>query len=101
MRACRRFEPADFTYMGDESVMRPSCGKSSGSVARDARCLSGAGSARDLQGMSTEEASEVLHVKTRTLKSRLHRGRTFCASLQEFAGGLTPAGRNLTFNLRG
>src|SRR6476620_11191446 len=30
---------------------------------------------RDIQGMSTEEASAVLHVKDQTLKSRLHRGR--------------------------
>jgi RNA polymerase sigma-70 factor (ECF subfamily) len=45
---------------------------------------------RDLQGMSTEEASEVLQVKTQTLKSRLHRGRTFLRErLQEFAGGLS------------
>ena len=30
---------------------------------------------RDVQGLSTEEASAVLHVKEQTLKSRLHRGR--------------------------
>ena len=30
---------------------------------------------RDLEGLSTEEASRVLKVKTQTLKSRLHRGR--------------------------
>ena len=30
---------------------------------------------RDIQGLSTEEASAVLHVKPQTLKSRLHRGR--------------------------
>lgn len=31
---------------------------------------------RDIRGLSTEEASVALHVKTQTLKSRLHRGRT-------------------------
>ncbi len=44
---------------------------------------------RDVQGMSTEEASAVLHVKDQTLKSRLHRGRMILRKqLAEFAGGL-------------
>lgn len=44
---------------------------------------------RDLQGMSTEEASAMLHVKDQTLKSRLHRGRIILRrQLSEFAGGL-------------
>jgi RNA polymerase sigma-70 factor (ECF subfamily) len=30
---------------------------------------------RDIQGLSTEEASTRLHLKGQTLKSRLHRGR--------------------------
>jgi len=45
---------------------------------------------RDLQGMSTEEASRQLKVKDQTLKSRLHRGRLILRQrLAEFAGGLT------------
>jgi RNA polymerase sigma-70 factor (ECF subfamily) len=45
---------------------------------------------RDLQGMSTEEASAVLHVKDQTLKSRLHRGRLILRKqLADFAGGLS------------
>jgi RNA polymerase sigma-70 factor (ECF subfamily) len=45
---------------------------------------------RDVQGMSTEEASARLRVKDQTLKSRLHRGRTILRrQLAEFAGGLT------------
>jgi RNA polymerase sigma-70 factor (ECF subfamily) len=45
---------------------------------------------RDLQGMSTEEASAVLRVKDQTLKSRLHRGRLILRKqLADFAGGLT------------
>jgi RNA polymerase sigma-70 factor (ECF subfamily) len=45
---------------------------------------------RDIQGMSTEEASAVLHVKDQTLKSRLHRGRLILRKqLSDFAGGLT------------
>jgi RNA polymerase sigma-70 factor (ECF subfamily) len=44
---------------------------------------------RDLQGMSTEEASSVLRVKPQTLKSRLHRGRLILRqALAEFAGGV-------------
>lgn len=45
---------------------------------------------RDLQGMSTEEASVVLRVKDQTLKSRLHRGRLILRrQLADFAGGLS------------
>ena len=45
---------------------------------------------RDIQGMSTEEASAVLHVKDQTLKSRLHRGRLILRKqLADFAGGLS------------
>ena len=44
---------------------------------------------RDVQGLSTEEASAVLHVKEQTLKSRLHRGRLMLREqLTTFAGGL-------------
>jgi RNA polymerase sigma-70 factor (ECF subfamily) len=45
---------------------------------------------RDIQGMSTEEASAVLRVKDQTLKSRLHRGRLILRKqLADFAGGLS------------
>jgi len=45
---------------------------------------------RDLQGMSTEAASAMLHVKDQTLKSRLHRGRLMLRrQLADFAGGLS------------
>jgi RNA polymerase sigma-70 factor (ECF subfamily) len=45
---------------------------------------------RDLQGMSTQEASALLHVKDQTLKSRLHRGRLILRrQLADFAGGLS------------
>jgi RNA polymerase sigma-70 factor (ECF subfamily) len=49
---------------------------------------------RDIQGLSTEEASAVLHVKTQTLKSRLHRGRLILREhLTDFAGGIALHGR--------
>jgi RNA polymerase sigma-70 factor, ECF subfamily len=45
---------------------------------------------RDIQGMSTEEASAMLRVKDQTLKSRLHRGRLILRKqLADFAGGLS------------
>jgi RNA polymerase sigma-70 factor (ECF subfamily) len=45
---------------------------------------------RDIQGLSTEEASAVLKVKPQTLKSRLHRGRLILRErLGDFAGALT------------
>ena len=44
---------------------------------------------RDIQGLSTEEASAMLRVKDQTLKSRLHRGRLILRKqLADFAGGL-------------
>ena len=45
---------------------------------------------RDVQGLSTEEASAILQVKEQTLKSRLHRGRLMLREhLSDFAGGLS------------
>ena len=44
---------------------------------------------RDIEGLSTEEASAALNVKTQTLKSRLHRGRLILRQrLADFATGL-------------
>ena len=84
-------EPADMTYMGDESVLRRQLREKVIDVLREMPDVYRVPVVlRDLQGLSTEEASEVLNVKTQTLKSRLHRGRTFLRErLQEFAGGLT------------
>jgi RNA polymerase sigma-70 factor (ECF subfamily) len=85
------FEAADWSNLGDESVMRREMRdaviaalQEMPPVYRIPVML------RDLQGMSTEDASKVLKVKTQTLKSRLHRGRTFLRTrLQDFAGGLS------------
>ena len=45
---------------------------------------------RDIQGLTTEEASSRLRLKDQTLKSRLHRGRLMLRDkLRAFAGGLT------------
>ena len=54
---------------------------------------------RDIQGLSTEEASAILHVKTQTLKSRLHRGRLILREhLADFAGGLALHEREQSIN---
>jgi RNA polymerase sigma-70 factor (ECF subfamily) len=45
---------------------------------------------RDIEGLSTQEASAILRVKDQTLKSRLHRGRLILRErLSDFAGGLS------------
>jgi RNA polymerase sigma-70 factor (ECF subfamily) len=45
---------------------------------------------RDIQGLSTEEASTRLKVKDQTLKSRLHRGRVMLRErLTPFTDGLS------------
>ena len=45
---------------------------------------------RDIQGLSTDEASAVLKLKPQTLKSRLHRGRLILRErLAEFSNGLS------------
>jgi RNA polymerase sigma-70 factor (ECF subfamily) len=45
---------------------------------------------RDIEGLSTEEASHRLHLKDQTLKSRLHRGRVMLRDrLRDFTTGLT------------
>ncbi len=84
------FEVADWSNLGDESVMRRQMREAVTAALREMPTVYRIPvMLRDLQGMSTEEASKVLKVKTQTLKSRLHRGRTFLRSrLQDFAGGL-------------
>ena len=71
-----RPEPADWSALADESVMRVEMRQKLiealthlPTVYRVPVLL------RDIQGLSTEEASAILRVKPQTLKSRLHRGR--------------------------
>jgi len=83
-------EVADWSDMADERVLRAQLRRR---VIRAVLALPAIYRApvvlRDLQGMSTEEASAVLHVKDQTLKSRLHRGRLILRrQLADFAGGL-------------
>ena len=83
-------EPADWSSLADDHVMRREMRErliaaltTLPEVYRTPVVL------RDIQGLSTEEASVILRVKPQTLKSRLHRGRLILRqALGEFAGGV-------------
>ena len=89
--ARRAPDVADWTDMADENVLRSQLRQR---VFRAILALPAIYRApvmlRDIQGMSTEEASAMLRVKDQTLKSRLHLGRLILRKqLADFAGGLT------------
>jgi RNA polymerase sigma-70 factor (ECF subfamily) len=89
--ASRSHDVADWSDMADERVLRTQLRQR---VFRAILALPAIYRApvmlRDIQGMSTEEASAMLKVKDQTLKSRLHRGRLILRKqLADFAGGLT------------
>jgi RNA polymerase sigma-70 factor (ECF subfamily) len=84
------FDVPDWSDMADEHVLRSQLRRQ---VLRAILALPAIYRApvmlRDIQGMSTEEASAVLKVKDQTLKSRLHRGRLILRKqLADFAGGI-------------
>jgi RNA polymerase sigma-70 factor (ECF subfamily) len=84
-------EPADWSELADEQVFKAELRKR---MFRAILALPAIYRApvmlRDIQGMSTEEASAMLRVKDQTLKSRLHRGRLILRKqLADFAGGLS------------
>ena len=86
-----RADVADWSNMADERVLRSQLRRR---LVRAILALPAIYRApvvlRDLQGMSTEQASAMLHVKDQTLKSRLHRGRLILRKqLADFAGGLS------------
>jgi RNA polymerase sigma-70 factor (ECF subfamily) len=90
-KAVARSEPADWSSLADEHVLRSQLRRR---VFRAILSLPAIYRApvvlRDIQGMSTEEASAMLRVKDQTLKSRLHRGRLMLRKqLADFAGGLS------------
>jgi RNA polymerase sigma-70 factor (ECF subfamily) len=83
-------EPADWSALADDRVLRSQMRQ------RLIKALTHLPAVyrvpvllRDIQGLSTEEASAILRVKPQTLKSRLHRGRLILREhLGDFAGGL-------------
>ena len=83
-------DPADWSSLADDHVLR---GQMRGRLIKALTHLPEVYRVpvilRDIQGLSTEEASAVLGVKPQTLKSRLHRGRLVLRQhLGDFAGGL-------------
>src|SRR6188768_932433 len=83
-------EPADWTSLADDQVMRAQMRKKLiDSLVRLPEVYRVPVLLRDINGLSTEEASAILKVKPQTLKSRLHRGRLILRKhLGDFAGGL-------------
>jgi len=83
-------EPADWSSLADDQVLRREMReKLLNALTELPEVYRVPVVLRDIQGLSTEEASAVLHVKTQTLKSRLHRGRLILREhLSSFAGGL-------------
>ena len=84
-------EPADWSSLADDHVLRGEMRQRLiGALTHLPQVYRVPVILRDIQGLSTEEASAVLRVKPQTLKSRLHRGRLILRKqLADFAGGLT------------
>ena len=87
----RRQEPSDWSSLADDRVLRAQMrGRLIEALQHLPEVYRTPVILRDIQGLSTEEASVVLKVKPQTLKSRLHRGRLILRQhLGDFAGALT------------
>jgi RNA polymerase sigma-70 factor (ECF subfamily) len=83
-------EVVDWSPLADEQVLRTEMRHALVRALKEMPVLYRAAVIlRDVQGLSTEEASAILHVKEQTLKSRLHRGRLMLRDqLSTFASGL-------------
>jgi len=86
-----RREPADWSSLGDEAILRSQLRARLASALKDLpEIYRTPVILRDFHGLTTEEASSKLGIKEQTLKSRLHRGRLFLrARLAEFSTGLS------------
>lgn len=89
-QAGRVRDPADWSRMPDEELLRSELRDAiAAAVAELPEIYRAPVVLRDLQGLTTEEASSRLRVKDQTLKSRLHRGRLLLRQrLRAFATGL-------------
>jgi RNA polymerase sigma-70 factor (ECF subfamily) len=83
-------EPADWSSLADDQVMRAQLrDRLIKALTHLPQVYRVPVILRDIQGLSTEEASAILRIKPQTLKSRLHRGRLILRQhLGAFAGGL-------------
>lgn len=84
-------EAADWTTLADEAFLRTQLrGRLAEAMKELPEIYRTPIVLRDIHGLSTEEASVLLNVKSQTLKSRLHRGRLILRErLVDFASGLT------------
>ena len=84
-------EVADWSSLADDEVMRGQLRERLVTALADLPSIYRAPVLlRDVQGLSTQEASAILGVKSQTLKSRLHRGRLILRErLAEFGDGLS------------
>jgi RNA polymerase sigma-70 factor (ECF subfamily) len=84
-------EVRDTSPLADEEFLRTEMRKALVHALKDMPLLYRAPvMLRDVQGLTTEEASAVLGVKEQTLKSRLHRGRLMLREeLADFSTGLS------------
>ena len=83
-------EPADWSSMPDEELLRAQLRRAVvAAIAELPEIYRVPVVLRDIEGLTTEEASTRLKVKDQTLKSRLHRGRLMLRErLQAFTTGL-------------
>ena len=84
-------QPADWSRMPDESVLRAQLREAVAEAIEELPEIYRAPVVlRDIQGLTTEEASSRLKLKDQTLKSRLHRGRVMLREkLRVFTSGLS------------
>lgn len=84
-------QPADWSRLPDEALLRMQLREAvTVAIAELPEIYRAPVVLRDIEGLSTEEASSRLHLKDQTLKSRLHRGRLMLRErLRSFATGLT------------
>jgi RNA polymerase sigma-70 factor (ECF subfamily) len=83
-------QPADWSRMPDEELLRAQLRQAvTAAIAELPEIYRAPVVLRDIQGLTTEEASTRLNLKDQTLKSRLHRGRLMLRErLQAFTSGL-------------
>jgi RNA polymerase sigma-70 factor (ECF subfamily) len=84
-------QPVDWSHMPDEELLRAQLRLAAVSaIAELPEIYRVPVVLRDIQGLSTEEASTRLRVKDQTLKSRLHRGRLMLRQrLEAYRSGLS------------
>jgi RNA polymerase sigma-70 factor (ECF subfamily) len=87
-------QPVDWSRMPDEELLRAQLREAvTAALAEIPEIYRVPVMLRDIEGLTTEEASHRLHVKDQTLKSRLHRGRLMLRErLRSFTTGLSMHG---------